>query len=213
MKILLTGFDPFDGASINPSYEAVKKVKVKNPEIELFTREIPTIFNESIEVLDTLIEEIQPDIVICTGQAGGRSGISIERVGINIIDARIADNAGNQFIDQEIEHSGENAYFSTLPIKAVVRDLKAQNIPAIVSNTAGTFVCNHILYGLLYLAEIKYPGLKGGFIHVPFLPEQVLDKPQVPSMSLANISEALRIIVETSASTDKDIKMESGSIC
>lgn len=213
MKVLVTGFDPFGGAQINPSFEAVKKILLKDDSIELVKREIPTVFNRCIKILDQIIDEVQPQLVICTGQAGGRSDITVERLGINIIDARIEDNAGQKYIDEKIESHGADAYFSTLPIKSIVKNLRDEGIPASVSNTAGTFVCNNILYGLLHLAATKYPGLKGGFVHVPFLPEQVLDKRDTASMSLENMSEAMRIIIETAAHSDVDIKMESGTIC
>jgi len=213
LKILITGFDPFGGESINPSYEAIKRIKLDNSDIELVTVEIPTVFDKCIDTLDRKIKETEPDIVICTGQAGGRFPITVERVGINIIDARIADNEGNQYIDAPIKSDGESAYFSNLPIKAIVKSLINNKIPAEVSNTAGTFVCNNILYGLLYLINTKYPHIKGGFIHVPFLLEQVTDKRNTPSMSLETITEAMKIIVETAAVTETDISEQGGAIC
>jgi len=210
MKILVTGFDPFGGEKINPSFEAVKKIKLENKDIELHIKEIPTVFKKAIKVLDQTIAEVKPDVVICTGQAGGRYEITPERVGINIVDARISDNEGDQPVDEKIFEDGENAYFATLPIKAAVKNLKEEGIPASVSNTAGTFVCNHLLYGLMYLIDKKYPGVRGGFVHVPFLPEQVLDKAQKPYMSLGQMAEALSIIVETSATVKEDIKEVGG---
>lgn len=210
MKVLLFGFDPFGGAKINPSYEAVKRVELKENGIELFTREVSTVFNECIVEVDKAIDELKPDVVICTGQAGGRTDITIERVGVNIIDARIPDNKGNQPVDEKIKEDGETAYLSNLPIKAIVSELRKNNIPASVSNTAGTFVCNNILYGALYLADKKYPNIKAGFIHVPFLPEQVIDKANQASMSLEVITEALRIIAETSVKYDNDIVLAAG---
>lgn len=212
MKILITGFDPFGGENINPSYEAIKKISMNNPSIEIIKKELPTVFKRSIAVLDETIESVQPDVVVCTGQAGGRFDISMERVGINIIDAKIPDNDGDQPVDEKIFNDGGDAYFSTIPIKASVKALREKGIPASVSNTAGTFVCNCILYGALYLIEKKYPKVKAGFVHVPFLPEQVTEKANMPSMSLENITRALEVIIETIATTDQDIKAVGGTI-
>ena len=167
MKILITGFNPFGGEKINPALEAVKKVKNEINSSKIVKLEVPTVFHKSICALDKAIEDEKPDIVICVGQAGGRSNITIERVAINIIDASIKDNEDNQPIDEKIFNGGRNAYFSNLPIKAIVRDIEKEKIPADISNSAGTFVCNQLMYGLLYLIDTKYPNLKGGFIHVP----------------------------------------------
>lgn len=196
MKILITGFDPFGGEKINPAYEAVKILPDNINGAKIIKRQIPTVFRKSIEELEKSIIEEQPDIVICIGQAGGRTAITIERVAINIDDARIKDNEDNQPVDETIYKDGENAYFSNLPIKAIVEKIKDDGIPASVSNTAGTFVCNHIMYGLLYLINKKHPNIKGGFIHVPYLPEQVVDKSNVGSMSLDNITRGLVLAIE-----------------
>ena len=196
MKLLITGFEPFGGETINPAYEAVKTLEDKIMNAEIIKREIPTVFNKSIEVLENLIENEKPDIVICVGQAGGRYDISLERVAINIDDARIKDNEGNQPVDIKIFEDGENAYFTSLPIKRMVKKIREAGIPASISNTAGTFVCNHIMYGLLYLIDKKYPNIRGGFIHVPYLPEQVISKRNMPSMSIENIRKGLRLAVE-----------------
>ncbi|HEY4544098.1 MAG TPA: pyroglutamyl-peptidase I, partial [Tissierellaceae bacterium] len=173
MKVLITGFDPFGGEKINPALEAVKKIDDNIAGAEIVKLEVPTVFNKSIDILDKAIEKENPDIVICVGQAGGRFDISIERVAINVDDARIEDNEGNQPIDKAIKEDGENAYFASIPVKAMVEEIKGINLPASVSNSAGTFVCNHIMYGLLYLIDKKYNNVRGGFIHVPFIPEQV----------------------------------------
>ena len=196
MKLLITGFEPFGGETINPAYEAVKTLEDKIMNAEIIKKEIPTVFNKSIEVLENLIENEKPDIVICVGQAGGRYDISLERVAINIDDARIKDNEGNQPVDIKIFEDGENAYFTSLPIKRMVKKIREAGIPASISNTAGTFVCNHIMYGLLYLIDKKYPNIRGGFIHVPYLPEQVISKRNMPSMSIENIRKGLRLAVE-----------------
>lgn len=212
MKILITGFDPFGNETVNPSFEAVKRIKIYDEETELIIKEIPTVFKKSLKILESIIEEYKPDVVICTGQAGGSYKIAIERIGINVADAVIPDNDGDQPIDEKICEDGENAYFSNLPIKAVVEELRKNNIPASVSNTAGTYVCNNLLYGVLYLIHKKYPSMRGGFVHVPYLPEQVIDKSNTPSMSLDVITRALKIIVKTVSVTKKDIKAIGGKI-
>lgn len=212
MKILVTGFDPFGNETVNPSFEAVKRIKIHDEETELIIKEIPTVFKKSLKILESIIEEYKPDVVICTGQAGGSYKIAIERIGINVADARIPDNDGDQPIDEKICDDGENAYFSNLPIKAVVKELRKNNIPATVSNTAGTYVCNNLLYGVLYLINKKYPNMRGGFVHVPYLPEQVIDKSNTPSMSLDLITRALEIIVKTVTVTKEDIRAIGGKI-
>lgn len=196
MKILITGFEPFGGESINPAYEAVKRLPERINGVEIIKGRIPTVFKKSIIELEKYIEKEKPNIVICVGQAGGRTHISVERVAINIDDARIKDNEDNQPVDEAIFEDGENAYFSSLPIKDMVQRMKDNGVPASVSNTAGTFVCNHIMYGLLYLIDKKYPHMKGGFIHVPYLPEQVLEKNNMASMSLEDVVKGLTLAVE-----------------
>lgn len=210
MKILVTGFDPFGGESVNPAYEAVKRLDDNIAGAEIVKVEIPTVFGKSINKLDEAIERENPDIVICVGQAGGRFDITVERVAINISDASIEDNEGNMPIDEPIFEDGEAAYFSQLPIKAMVQKIREGGIPASVSNTAGTYVCNHIMYGLHYLIDKKYPNIKGGFIHVPFLPEQVIDKRATPSMNLNDIVKALTLAIEAVLENKEDIKVPEG---
>lgn len=210
MKILVTGFDPFGGESVNPAYEAVKRLDDNIAGAEIVKVEIPTVFRKSINKLDEAIERENPDIVICVGQAGGRFDITVERVAINISDASIEDNEGNMPIDEPIFEDGEAAYFSQLPIKAMVQKIREGGIPASVSNTAGTYVCNHIMYGLHYLIDKKYPNIKGGFIHVPFLPEQVIDKRATPSMNLNDIVKALTLAIEAVLENKEDIKVPEG---
>ena len=195
MKILMTAFDPFGGESINPAFEAVKLLPDTIAGATIVKLEVPTVFGKALEVLNEALERERPDIAIAIGQAGGRFDITPERVAINIDDARIADNAGNQPVDAPIFPDGESAYFATLPIKAMVTAIREGGLPSSVSNSAGTFVCNHLMYGLLYAADKKYPGMRGGFIHVPFLPAQVVTKPNQPSMSLDNIVTALTVAV------------------
>lgn len=213
MKILVTGFDPFGGEKINPALEAVKAMKDSIDGVEVIKQEIPTVFHKSIKVLEEAIEKNKPDAVICVGQAGGRIPMTVERVAINLDDARIADNEGNQPIDVKVFEDGESAYFASLPIKAVVEEMHKAGVPAEVSNTAGTFVCNHIMYGLLYLIDKKYKGMKGGFIHVPFIPTQVVDKKGQPSMNLQDITKALEAAVVAIKNNDEDIKKTAGLEC
>ena len=213
MKILITGFDPFGGENINPALEAVKIL----PEIiegsEVIKLEIPTVFRESLKAVEAGIKKYNPDVVISIGQASGRFAIMPERVAINIDDARIPDNKGNQPIDEVIYEDGESAYFSNLPIKAMVEEMKKEMIPAAVSNTAGTFVCNHVMYGVLHLVNTKYKNIKSGFIHVPCIPDQVINKPGVPSMSIIDIAKGLEASIRAVVKNDKDIKLVGGAIC
>ncbi|TJX62590.1 pyroglutamyl-peptidase I [Soehngenia saccharolytica] len=210
MKVLITGFDPFGGEKVNPAFEAVKRLEDKIAGAQVIKVEIPTVFRKSIEILDKKIEEEKPDVVICVGQAGGRFDMTVERVAINISDASIEDNEGNKPIDETIFEDGENAYFSSLPIKSIVSNIRNEKIPASVSNTAGTYVCNHIMYGLLYLIDKKYKNIRGGFIHVPYLPEQAVDKRSTPSMNINDIVTALTVAIKTTVETQNDIKISDG---
>lgn len=213
LKLLVTAFDPFGQDVKNPALEAVNLLNSRLQNAEVIKLEIPTVFNQSAEIVAQAIEKEQPDVVIHIGQAGGRFGITPERVAINLDDARIPDNSGQQPIDRAIKADGQAAYFSQLPIKAMVDALKAHNIPASVSNSAGTFVCNHIMYQTLYLCHKQYPHIKSGFIHVPYLPEQTLNK-LAPSMSLAMIVKGLEIALETIVSyhNQEDDKIVGGSL-
>jgi pyroglutamyl-peptidase len=194
-KVLVTGFEPFDGQLINPSLEAIKKLNAFMFDAEIYVLSVPTVFVESIRVVEQAINQKKPDIVILVGQAGGRKDISIERIAINIDDANIPDNLGVKPINQPIIQGGNNAYFSTLPIHQMVDYLKMNNLPVSISNTAGTYVCNHLMYGVLdYLSNNK-PDTLAGFIHVPFLHEQVLNQSYF-SMSLEEITKAITLCIE-----------------
>ena len=157
MRVLVTAFDPFGGETVNPALEAVKMLPEQTGELEISKLEVPTVFGKSIAVVKEALARLQPDFVVCVGQAGGRCDITVERVAINCMDARIADNAGCQPTDERIEPDGSAAYFSTLPIKRVVEAIRAEGIPASVSNSAGTFVCNQLMYGVLF--EIEKAGM------------------------------------------------------
>jgi pyroglutamyl-peptidase len=210
MKALITGFDPFGGELVNPAFEAIKNMAEQIELYDIVKLEIPTVFNKSLEVLDRTIEREKPDIVICVGQAGGRFTLSLEYVGINLDEARIPDNEGQIPSGNKIRENGKNAYFSTLPNKAILKMLKDNNVPAAISHTAGTYVCNHLLYGLLYLIENKYPNIRGGFVHVPFLPEQVLDKKNTPFMPLDMMTKGLELIVKSTIMHPEDIDYQIG---
>ena len=212
MKLLLTGFDPFGGEKINPALEAVKLVADKIGNVEVVKLEVPTVFYKSIETVDAKIAEVKPDVVLCIGQAGGRFDITPERVAINVNDARIKDNEGNQPLEGAIFEDGAPAYFTDLPFKAMVAKIREAGIPASVSNTAGTFVCNHLMYGVLYLADKKYPGLRGGFIHVPFIPEQVANRPtSAQCLSVDVIAKGLEAAIVAIDENSEDIKTAEGA--
>lgn len=214
MKILVTGFDPFGGEPINPALEAVKGLADTISGAEIIKLEIPTVFGKSAEVVRKAILEHQPDVVLNIGQAGGRFAPSPERVAINVDDARIPDNEGNQPVDEAIQADGEPAYFTQLPIKAMVAAMKEAGFPAAVSNTAGTFVCNHIMYQVQYMIDKEFPNMTGGFIHVPFIPEQVVDKAGQPYMSLTDITKSLEKAIEAIVAYDgkEDMKAIGGAI-
>ena len=195
MKILLTAFTPFDGESINPALEAMKLLPDKIGKLEVLKLEIPTVFGKSARLVLETIEQEKPDYVLSIGQAGGRAEITPERIAINIDDARIPDNEGNQPVDRPIVPDGENAYFSNLPIKAMVEAMKKEGIPAAVSNSAGTYVCNHLMYSVLYYIKKKALPIKAGFIHVPYIPEQIVNKKDKPSMSLEEIVRGLEAAI------------------
>ncbi len=211
MKILVTGFDPFGGEEVNPAIETVKRLPDTIGGAKIIKLEIPTVCHQSLRVIDEAIAGYDPDVVLSVGQAGGRPDITVERVGINVDDCRIPDNAGNQIVDEPIYADGPAAYFVTVPIKAMVQRIRERNIPASVSNTAGTFMCNHVTYGVCHLLSVKYPGKRSGFIHIPFLPQQAVDKKNMPSMSQDMMVEAITAAIEAVVDTEKDIKVTGGA--
>jgi pyroglutamyl-peptidase len=210
--VLMTAFEPFGGESINPSWEAVRALEGKQiGDAIVVTRQLPVVFSEVLDVLYRALEEVKPDAIISVGQAGGRSDISVERIGINVDDARIADNAGQQPVDESIAPDGPAAYFSRLPIKAIVAALQEAGIPASVSQTAGTFTCNHVMYGLLHWLHSQDNPARGGFIHIPYLPQQAAQHPGAPSMALVNVIQALEIAVSVTLQTQQDLKIAGGA--
>lgn len=205
--ILLTGFEPFAGGRINPSQEVVRRLHgevIRRHRIEGAV--LPCVFRESLSMLCRMIRRHDPAVVVCLGQAGGRAAITPERVAINVDDARIPDNAGRQPVDRPILRGGPAAYFSTLPIKAMVRDLRAAGLPAEVSQTAGTFVCNHVFYGLLHALRDR-PDVRGGFIHLPWLPPQ-----GTPSLSASRMTEGIRISITSALSRRRDLRQAGGHL-
>ena len=207
--VLVTGFDPFGGSPTNPSWHAVRALDSRLVGgHRIVGAEVPTVFDLSLKKLAALMERHHPRLVICTGQAGGRGSLSLERVAINVNDARIADNAGGRPVDTPVVEGGPDAYFTTLPIKAMLQALLLEGINAEVSQTAGTFVCNHVFYGLMHLlAQPAWQGVRGGLIHVPWLPEQ-----GQPSMRLEEIVRGLELAVEVALSTQRDIRKEAGAL-
>ncbi len=213
MKILITAFDPFGGESVNPALEAVKLMKDEIEGAQIVKLEIPTVFHKSINKVKEAILSEDPDVVLSVGQAGGRFDVTPERVAINVDDARIPDNEGNQPLDLAIFEDGEAAYFATLPVKAMVEAIRSEGIPASLSNSAGTFVCNHIMYGVLYHVSKMDKHIRAGFIHVPFTPEQAAKKlVPAPSLSASDISRALEAAVAAIVKNEKDIVAVGGKI-
>lgn len=210
-NVLLTGFEPFGGEASNPSWEAVKLLdSVRIAGHRVATRCLPVEFGSSLVRLRAAIREVKPSVVICVGQAGGRAQLSLERIGINIDDARIADNAGAQPVDTPIVADGPAAYFSNLPLKTMLRDLRAAGIPAEVSQTAGTYVCNHVLYGLMHALR-RMPRVRGGFVHIPYSPDQAARHPGAPSLSVDVVVQGLQVMLRSALSTNADIRLAAGA--
>lgn len=213
MKVLITGFDPFGGEKINPALEAVMALPNTINNIEIIKLKIPTVFNKSIQKIKEAIDLHHPDIVIAVGQAGGRFGITPERIAINVDDARIPDNEGNKPIDVKVANDGPAAYFTNLPIKAMTQALVSAGLPASVSNSAGTFVCNHVMYGIMHIIHTEYKSIRGGFIHVPYIPAQVTNKANTPSMSQSDITKGLALCIEAATTHTEDLHIAAGAIC
>ena len=201
--ILLTGFDPFDGAASNPSRDAAHALHGRSiAGHRIVARQLPTEFGASLRVLRAAIRDTTPALVVCTGLASGRDGLSLERVAINVDDARIADNAGARPVDTPIVRNGPAAYFSSLPIKAMLAALRDGGIPAHVSQTAGTYVCNHVFYGLMHALR-RRRAVRGGFIHVPHTGRG--------GLPLETTIEGLRIALRIAATTGEDLRIAAGA--
>ncbi|MGW7005545.1 pyroglutamyl-peptidase I [Streptomyces sp. NPDC054933] len=210
-RVLLTGFEPFDGEHVNPSWRAVSAVAAAPPDdCAVEAVRLPCVFGAALDALRAAVERVDPDVVVCVGQAGGRADLTVERVAVNVDDARIPDNAGRQPVDTPVVAGGPVAYFAALPVKACVAAARAAGVPASVSQTAGTFVCNHVFYGLMHLIATERPSLRGGFVHIPYTPEQVLDR-SLPSLSVTLAAEGLRAVVGAAVSRVADIVMAGGA--
>ncbi len=194
MKILVTGFEAFNQEVINPSGEIIKALAEAFGE-NLCILKLPVEFKRAGELLEEAIMRLQPDITLSFGQAGKRECITIERVAINVDDAKIPDNIGYQPIDTTISKIGPAAYFTTLPLRGLLQCLSENEIEAKISNSAGTYVCNHVMYQALHLAETRFPNMKAGFIHVPYMKEQAEGKENVPYMELTEMIKAAEIII------------------
>lgn len=211
-RVLVTGFEPFENETINPSWEAARRVDGWRCDgHEIVARRLPCVYRAIRPQLSALLDELSPDIVIALGLAGGRLDVSLERVAINVDDARIPDNADDQPIDRPSVEGAPAAYFSTLPIKAILRRLRAAGIPASVSNSAGTFVCNHTFYIARHLAETARHKFRAGFIHVPYLPEQAAHHPGAASLSIDTLVAGLKIAIETTIHVEHDELVAAGA--
>lgn len=210
-KVLITGFEPFGGDHQNSSLELIRRLHgetVKSATI--VTKLLPCVFGEAVDTLLTEIDRIHPESVICLGQSKGATEIALERVALNLIDAQIPDNQGNQPVDVPVLEQGPVAYWSTLPVRAIVKELKQHGIPAKLSQSAGTYVCNSVFYGLMHSVMSRKRPIPAGFIHLPALPEQVIGTGQ-PSMHLDLLVKALQLIVQTIFSVKCEHPAKSGS--
>ena len=213
MKILISGFEPFGQDAINPSREAVLALPDTLNGAPVIKVILPVVRGEAADRLKALIVEHRPDVVVCVGQAGGRNGLTIERVAINLDDYPIPDNAGHQPIDEPVAPGGPDAYFLTLPHKAIVEAWKAAGYPASVSTTAGTFLCNHVAYACAHFAAFHFPTMKTGFIHLPYSTAQAKDHPTAFAMTPQALSEALRLALEKLIESTEESHTSGGNLC
>jgi len=197
MKALVTGFEPFGGEKINASLEAVRRLPAQIGGLEVVTAELPTSYARSLAALEAAIARAKPDIVLCVGQAGDRAALCVERVAVNLQDARIPDNDGAQPVDRPIVPGGPAAYLATLPVRAAVASLHAAELPAEISMSAGAFICNHVFYGLMHLAAARGHPFRAGFVHVPCLPQQAAGG--ASAMALDDIVRGIVTVLEATA--------------
>jgi len=210
--VLVTGFDPFGGDETNPSWDVCSRLAHEIEGLRVETLRVPCEFRRAIETVAAAIERHQPSIVLSLGLAAGRTHMGVERVAINVDDGRIADNAGVQPIDQSIAANGPPAYFATVPVKAMVAAMHAQGVPAEVSNTAGTFVCNHLMYGVLHFIAAKGLQVRAGFIHVPCSEAMVLSRREVASMSVATMARGVEAAIAAAHAHSEDIAAVGGTL-
>lgn len=209
--ILLTGFEPFAGSSINPSWQVAQALHGQRVgPAAVVAQCLPCVFGQALAVLQSALVTYRPALVLALGQASGRCDLSLERVAINIDDARIADNAGAQPIDLPVLAGAPVAYFATLPIKAMVAALRQAGYPASVSQTAGTFVCNHVFFGLMHSLR-RQRSVRAGFMHLPLLPEQAAAEPGSSSLPLATLVAAVRLALEVAWATATDLQASAGA--
>jgi len=212
MKALITGFEPFGGDRVNPTFEALKRLPQRLGGIDIATRSLPVAFGRALPALRDAIAAATPDVVLCSGLAVGRAVLSLERIAINVDDARIPDNDGDQPIDRPVISGGPAGYFATLPIKAAAAALREAGLPAAVSNSAGTFLCNHVFYGLMHEAALNGNRFRGGFLHVPYLPSQAARESGAPSMALEQIVEGIEIVLSVAATRIDDLTASEGAL-
>ena len=210
--VLVTGFEPFGGEKTNPSWQVCGRLPPEIAGLRVETCRVPCEFRRSIEVVAAAIEKHRPSLVVCLGQAGGRAHLSVERVAINIDDARIPDNTGFRPVDEPIAPNGPPAHFATLPVKAMVAAMREASVPAEVSNSAGTYICNHLMYGVLHFLAARGIDARAGFIHVPHSEEQVLDKPAVPAMAIASMARGVEAAIAAAVEHRHDLKIAEGTL-
>ena len=219
--VLLTGFEPFGGEAVNPSWliaQALHGQRIGSQGV-IVAQQLPCVFGRAQQALRAALAEHRPLLVLALGQAAGRCDLSVERIAINVDDARIPDNAGASPIDEPVLPGGPAAYFSTLPIKAMVAAMREAGLPASVSQTAGTFVCNHVFYALMHALQAsksRRPAARGGFMHVPLLPEQAVACPGQPSLPLATLVQGTRVALaaalRVAMSEGADLRVAGGSV-
>lgn len=213
VNVLVTGFEPFGLDHINPSWEVARALDGwQQSGATVHAVQLPCVFDRALACLDVALTQYRPELVVCLGLAGGRSEVSVERVAINMNDARIPDNAGQQPVDTAVVAQAPAAFFATLPIKAIVHELRAQGFAAGVSNTAGTFVCNHVFYGLMHRLAAQGGAVRGGFVHLPYLPEQAAQHAGAPSMALETQVRALRALIPIALTVRNDVRETAGHL-
>jgi pyroglutamyl-peptidase len=205
LRALVTGFEPFGGETINPSAEALRRLPSRLGALQIETAVLPASFERVLPALDAALGSVFPDIVLAVGQASERMALSLERVAINVVDSVSPDNDGRALGDRPVLEGGPAAYFATLPVKAALAALRAAGLPAELSNSAGTFVCNQLFYGLLHRAERRAPGCDAGFLHVPLLPQQAARHVRMPSLALEHVVQGIEIILAVTAERRLDM--------